>query len=347
MTSKQTIIIKDKKYDSHSNYLQLVENANGIEKDLFSFLQDWYSSSDSIDIRSSGSTARSRIIRLSKKAMVSSAEATCQFFGIGSNEVLHLCVPVQYIAGKMMLVRALVSGASLIFEEPSAAPLLDCSQQISFSAMTPMQVTGVLNNHPERFQHLAQLIIGGAPVLQALKVRLQLINTSCYATFGMTETATHVALNRLNGDSNSDVYSAVGDVLFKVDDRGCLIVQSKKREINNLSTNEIVELQDKSSFRWLGRADYVINTGGLKVYPEAIEEKLSSEFSSNYFIASLPDSQFGEKVILLVEGEPQNISFDSLDKYEQPKQVYFIKNFVYTETGKIQRIKTLAQLINA
>lgn len=347
MTSKQTIIIKDKKYDSHSNYLQLVENANGIEKDLFSFLQDWYSSSDSIGIRSSGSTARSRIIRLSKKAMVSSAEATCQFFGIGSNEVLHLCVPVQYIAGKMMLVRALVSGASLIFEEPSAAPLLEYRKQISFSAMTPMQVTGVLNNHPERFQNLAQLIIGGAPVLQALKVRLQLINTSCYATFGMTETATHVALNRLNGPRSSDIYEAVGDVSFNADDRGCLIIESKNREINNLFTNDIVDLKDRSSFRWLGRADYVINTGGLKVYPEVIEEKLSREISGNYFIASLPDNKLGEKVILLVEGEKRDICFDCLDKYEQPKQVYFIKKFVYTASGKIQRLKTLNELIDA
>lgn len=347
MTSNQTILIDDKSYHADTNYLHLIKNTSGFEKDIFSFLQDWYSISDVICVSSSGSTEQKKSIFLSKKAMVASAGSTCLYFGIDASDTLHLCLPIKYIAGKMMLVRALVSGARLIIEEPSSSPLKENQERITFSAMTPMQISGLLDAGPDRILNVAQLIIGGAQVLPVLQERLQSINTACYGTFGMTETATHVALKRLNGELSDDIFQALGDVFFKVDDRNCLVIESEKRDIDDLITNDIVTLLDNRSFRWLGRFDNVINTGGVKVFPESVELKLSNQFTENYFIASLSDSQYGEIVILLVEGGQRKIDFDCLDKYEQPKRVFFVKEFSYTESGKIQRTKTLNKIIDA
>jgi O-succinylbenzoic acid--CoA ligase len=256
-------------------------------------------------------------------------------------------LPVSFIAGKMMLVRGLVSGANVVVEEPVVSPMLAHPGLISFSAMTPAQVHKVLSDDQGRLNNVKNLIIGGAPVGMDLEDQLQHIETNCYSTFGMTETATHVALMRLNGTNKSDVFRAVGDVTFGMDDRMCLMINSESLDLVNLITNDIVQIVDSSSFRWMGRQDHVINTGGIKVFPEQIEKKMGPILNGNFFFAAMSDDQFGEIVILLVEGKERRLDLAVLSKFEQPNRVYFVERFSFTGSGKIDRKKVLKELLDA
>jgi len=279
--------------------------------------------------------------------MRNSAQATCKYFSLDSESTIHICLPVSFIAGKMMLVRGIISGANVVVEEPVVSPMLVHPSTISLSAMTPAQAHKVLSDDRERLIDVKNLIIGGAPVGMDLEDQLQHVETSCYSTFGMTETATHVALMRLNGTNKSDVFRAVGDVTFGVDDSMCLVINSESLGLANLITNDIVEIVDSSSFRWMGRQDHVINTGGIKVFPEQIEKKMGHTLNGNFFFAAMPDDQFGEIVILLVEGKERRIDLTVLSKFEQPKRVYFVERFSLTGSGKIDRKKVLKELLDA
>lgn len=347
MTDKQPIIIDSFRYDESNNYPMLIEGASGVLKQIFEFLHEWYDDSGEIEVHTSGSTGVPKTIRLTKAMMIASAKATCKHFSITGRSTLHLCLPVDFIAGKMMLVRAMVSGARLLIEEPGSSPLQGNREKITFAAMTPMQVVGVFASDPARFDLVDQLIIGGGPVSTAISSMLQTLTTRCYSTYGMTETATHVAVKVLNGPSKSDLFCAVGQTGFTIDERSCLVITASHLGITNMVTNDVVELADNQAFRWLGRFDNVVNTGGIKVFPERIEEKLARNIDGNYFIASQPDDVLGQKVILLVEGSSREINFSSLEKYEEPKQIYFVNQFNYTPTGKIQRELTLRKTLDA
>ncbi|MFT7612119.1 MAG: O-succinylbenzoic acid--CoA ligase [Parvicellaceae bacterium] len=345
--TKQPIIIDSFKYDESNDYTLLIKNSVGILNEVFVFLKSWYSTDEKIHQKTSGSTGDPKIIELSREMMIASARATCKHFNIVDKSTIHLCLPVDYIAGKMMLIRAMVSGARLIVEEPAGSPLKGNRDKINFCAMTPMQVHGILKEDPTRFDLVKQLIIGGGTVSNVLNRMLQNLNTLCYSTYGMTETATHVAVKNLNGPRRSDLFCAIGKTGFSIDERSCLVLTSFHLDIYDLVTNDVVELADNQAFRWLGRHDNVINTGGIKVFPEFVESKLNGQINSNYFICSIPNEELGEMVVLIVEGAEQSFTFNSLNKFEEPKQVYFTSKFKYTKTGKIQRELTLRMIIDA
>ena len=347
MNHKRPIIIDSFRYDDTNDYSSLVDSASGLLREVFDFLWDWYSNDEYILVSTSGSTGEPKEIELSKEMMIESAKATCEHFGLTTRSTLHLCLPVKYIAGKMMLVRAMVSGAKLILEEPSATPFKTLNQRVDFAALTPMQVDGVLNSHHEKINYINQLIIGGGAVGLALSKKLQGLKTRCYSTYGMTETATHVAVKVLNGPVKSDLFCAVGRTGFTIDERSCLVVTSRHLGIKNLVTNDVVELADNQAFRWLGRFDNVINTGGVKVFPERIEAKLANSMDRPYFVIGVQHQSLGEEVVLIVEGNCDPPNFEHLDKYERPKRTISVDSFVYTPTNKIQRNLTLQKALNA
>lgn len=324
------------------------------KEDITCFIKNWLNTFDYIDVKTSGSTGTPKTIPLKKNAFVESALQTIKFFKLQEGDSVLLCLPVKFIAGKMMLMRAWIAGLNLISINPSLNPFTHISKQIilNFAAMTPMQVSSVLDGDDgkKKINRIKNLIIGGAPVNNNLEKKLQTLTTACYATYGMTETLSHVALKKLNGADKSNSYKALPGITFNIDNRNCLVINAPKLSDNLIVTNDVVELLWTNEFLWKGRYDNVINSGGIKIFPEELEKKLENILNRNYFFGSIPDEQIGERVILVIEGEKFDPATEKMftdflvtnfEKYQQPKKIFFTDNFVYTKTGKINRKKTI------
>lgn len=331
--------------------LHQIENAKSTNA-FWNFIKSWLNDNDYIEVKTSGSTGTPKIIRLDKKRMVASAKATGDFFSLKPNDKALLCLPCDYIAGKMMVVRAMVLGLNLYSVEPTSNPLESVENEgFQFGAMIPLQVLNSLENNPESFNQIEKVIIGGGVVDNSLLQKLQTVNNQCFATYGMTETITHVAIKTLNGANKTNLYQALKNVEFSQDNRDCLIINAPYLSEDQIITNDIVKLLSKSSFEWLGRFDNVINTGGIKVNPENIESKIAHLIDTDFFIAAETDAQLGSRVILIIENEGfANINSlkkqlqTVLTKFEMPKKIYVLPMFERTETGKVQRKKTALML---
>ncbi|KAB1159776.1 AMP-binding protein [Tenacibaculum aiptasiae] len=327
---------------SFSDKDELLDFSKEISDSIFSFFNDWFSTNDFVVVNTSGSTGTPKPIKLKKEFMKNSAVATGTFFTLREGTTALLCLSTDYIAGKMMLVRALTLGWEIDIVAPVSNPLEGLKKKYDFSAMVPMQLRNSLNE----LYKIDKLIVGGGVVSNDLIEEIQEKETKIYATYGMTETITHVAIKKLNHVALSDynTYEALPNVNFSKDSRNCLVIEAPKVTVEKLITNDVVSLISDKEFDWLGRFDNVINSGGIKLHPEKIEEKLSKIISERFFVIGVPDTVLGEKLILIVEGKKKNIllnSLQDLSKYEVPKEVYFLDKFIETETKKIQRKKTL------
>jgi len=320
----------------------LVKEGDPYEKIVGDFLMDWLDGNDYVYVKTSGSTGEQKVIQLKKQAMANSAIATGDFFKLGPGDSALHCLPAQYIAGKMMFIRALILGLELDLIEPSAHPIFDPYKAYDFCAMIPLQ----LQNSIANINNIKTIIVGGAKVSDQLINNLQQCSAHVYETFGMTETITHVATKLLNVNREK-YYNALPHISISKDDRDCLVIVATNISEDKIVTNDIVKLHSDTSFEWLGRIDNVINSGGVKLYPEIIEEKLKNKIERRFFITSHPDIKLGEKLILVVEGEDATIdshSFDGLDTYEIPKQIFTVHKFEETPTGKIKRVETLKMI---
>jgi O-succinylbenzoic acid--CoA ligase len=316
------------------------------EQELGRFLLDWLDNKDYLIVQTSGSTGKPKKLKIKKEAMVNSALATGDFFNLQpGDKVLH-CLPSNFIAGKMMMVRAIILGLELDMVEPKVLPLIDYEKDYDFCAFTPMQ----LKNFAKYLKNIKTAIVGGGRVSDAIIASIKDKNPHVYETYGMTETVSHIAVKRLNNftDSNSDKYfKTLPDIKVSVDDRSCLVIDAPHLTKEKVITNDIVEVHSDTSFEWLGRYDNVINSGGIKLFPEQIEKKLQNKLKVQFFISSIQDDTLGEKVILIVESKENNFDtsiFEDLDKYEKPKKVFTIAKFIETSSGKINRKKTLQSI---
>ena len=308
------------------------------------FLKEWINDKDYIIVKTSGSTGTPKDIRLLKAHMKNSALATGAYFNLKENSTALLCLSANYIAGKMMLVRALSLGWNIFLKPPSSSPL-DDDNTYDFAAMVPMQVGNSLN----KLHNIRQLIIGGAPVSENLQRQLYKLPTQCYVTYGMTETCTHIAIKSLDINAD-DEYNIMPNVNVSQDERSCLVISAPNVSCELIVTNDIVKLISKTKFQWLGRYDSIINSGGVKLFPEQIEKKLSSLITSRFFVAGIPDAVLGEQLILVIENakeykvDKKELSTVLL-KYEQPKKIVFLSKFKETPTGKVHRSKTLKSIL--
>lgn len=309
------------------------------------FLVEWLQETTSIQLTTSGSTGTPKPIYLNKKHMVASAEATAHYFNLQAGTTALLCMPAKFVAGKMMLVRAMQMGWKIEYIKPSQNPLT-ANKTYDFVAMTPYQV-----HHSLQDLHKAKtVLIGGGAVDADLHRQLQQIKTDAFASYGMTETCSHVALRPINGQKTTSTYQATQNVKFSIDSRDCLVIDAPNVHDGVLTTNDIVDLKSDTSFVWKGRYDSVINSGGVKIHPEMLERKLATHITTPFFIGSIPDTILENKVVLLIESkEPiaQEIlqkAFAKLNKYEQPKQVFYLSSFQWTDTGKIKRKASLELL---
>ena len=340
----KNVHLKFKLNNHHYSFEDLMEVAYSFVKEgepyqqeLGGFLLDWLDKEDYVVAKTSGSTGKPKKLKIKKQAMVNSAIMTGDFFKVEPGDKMLYCLPSNFIAGKMMIVRALILGLELDMVEPSSNPIIDYRKHYDFCAMTPMQLSNFLNH----VDHFKTIIIGGSRVPKTLINAVKDITCHVYETYGMTETVTHIAIKKLNNfesESHSNNYfKTLPGVKISQDDRDCLVIEAPKLYEGKIVTNDIVKIHSENTFEWLGRFDNVVNSGGIKLYPEEIE----------FFIASEDDETLGDKLILIVEGEENSINksvFEGLDKYEIPKVIYYVPKFSETLSGKIHRKNTLKLL---
>ena len=326
------------------------------EKKVLQFLQDWFSDSETVSVQTSGSTGIPKVFEIEKKRMLNSAKMTCDFLGLKEGDTALFCLPVQYISGKMMLVRAIERKLKVIISVPSSTP--EISENVEFCAMTPLQV----QNSLDKIHFIKNLIIGGAAVSEKLKneisTTLQFSNspTRIYETYGMSETLSHIALKQIS-PIQEDYFTIFNDVEISVDERNCLKIFAPKLNPEILQTNDIVELMhfdsaqgDKKQFKFLGRFDNVINSGGVKIFAEELENLVKKHIDKDLVFLGKPDETLGEKLVLVVEGEKDenlkseilNLKFEN--KFHIPKEVLFLEKFPRAENGKVLR-KEILKLI--
>lgn len=329
----------------------LIKEGESFEKVTGNFLIDWLNDDDHLYVNTSGSTGHPKTIKLKKQAMVNSAIATGDFFGLEPGDRALHCLPSYYIAGKMMFVRALVLGLELDFTEPSSQPIFDYEKHYDFCAMVPLQLKHTINY----IQNIKTIIVGGSMVTKPLAERIKNAPSRYFETYGMTETVTHVAVKQLQSKvgKGEKYFNALPNVKFEQDERKCLIIHAPKLVKEPLVTNDIVDLKSETSFQLKGRYDNVINSGGIKLFPEQIEQKLHPIIQQRYIIASEDDAELGQKLILIIENPSDTIEVISkavqdlkgLDKFEVPKKIYTLEKFPETSTGKIQRKKTVSLVL--
>jgi len=300
------------------------------QKSILDFLDEWNSKDDFVIAHTSGSTGKPKEIRLTKSAMRLSAQLTGEFFDLKTGNTALLCMPVNFIAGKMMMIRAIELGLKLYCTEPKAKINLTEYPKLDFVPMTPMQVEKSFDS----IHKIKKLLIGGAPLSDELRNKLLQTKTDAYESYGMTETITHIGLKKISEKS----FQCLNQVEIRKDERNCLVIKTPYFD-DEIVTNDLVEIIDRNHFKWLGRFDHVINSGGIKLIPEQIEEKLKPYIRQEFIISSLPDKTLGEKLILIIEDEKSDFSIpkDVLDKFENPREIYFIKEFPRTESGKVKR----------
>ncbi|MGS2739511.1 AMP-binding protein [Sinomicrobium sp. M5D2P17] len=327
-----------------------IKEGEPYQKVIGDFLLDWLDKRETIAVYTSGSTGKPKKIELSKQHMVNSAIATGDFFEITVGDTALLCLPADYIAGKMMLVRAMILGLEIDVVKPLSNPLERINKDYDFVAMTPMQVKDSLSG----LDHVKTLIVGGAPMSGELKTALSDTTCKVYETYGMTETVTHIAAGKVNylKPGEKPCFTLLPGINISLDDRGCLVINAP--EISNLTitTNDLVELVSEKEFRWLGRYDNLVNSGGIKLVPELIEKKIRKIIPGRFYVTGIPDDKLGEKLVLFAE-EKTNPGLTAeeiqtkigglalLDKYETPKEVHLIKNFKETKNGKVLRHREL------
>lgn len=317
-----------------------IKEGEDFEKPVGDFLLDWFDDKSYLEINTSGSTGVPKLIRVDKQAMVRSSLATGDFFDLKPGDrVLH-CLPAKYVAGKMMFIRGFILGLEIDFVAPSSHPLDAIDHDYEFTALVPMQAQYSI----DKLHRVKKIIIGGAKITKPLEDKLKKIKSEIYETYGMTETITHIAAKKIG----EDAFTVFPNVILSQDDNNCLLIKALSISDTIIETNDIVEMVSENKFIWLGRYDNVVNSGGIKLIPEQIEEKLATRIPRRYFVIGQPDQVLGEKLVLIVEGEPFTIEdavFDVLDKYEKPKQIHFVKHFEETPTGKIIRKETLSKFL--
>jgi o-succinylbenzoate---CoA ligase len=328
------------------------------ETETFSFIKKWLTGETEFNLTTSGSTGAPKEIILTRTQLQQSAFRTINALGLTNQHTALVCLDTKYIAGKMMLVRALEANMNIVAAEPSSNPFKNIPENssIDFTALVPLQVEEILNDRAtaKRLNTIQNIIIGGAALSNHLKSQISKLQSTVYATYGMTETVSHIALQKLTSADATEYFTTLNTVSITRDERDCLVI-TLPEFAEPIVTNDLVQIINSRTFQWLGRYDTIINSGGVKLSPEGIEQKLALAFkdalhSPSFFIAGVPDERLGQKLILVVEGTAHQefkllaIAKQYLTGYEVPKQIQFIPAFIRTETGKINRVKTVQLL---
>ena len=323
------------------------------EKELYTFLKEWNAISDTIPAQTSGSTGEPTSIELPKAVMKKSACRTIEYFGLQKGNRILLSLPCRFIAGKMMVIRAIVGQMDLVTIDPSSEFEVLENEAFHFGAMVPNQVFKLLASDSGKYklQNIHNLLIGGSAISAALESQISQLKSRVVSTYGMTETASHIAIRELSGDKRSDIYNCLKGISVTLGENNCLQIHVPERN-EPLQTNDVAEVLSSTSFNILGRADDVIISGGIKYFPQTIEKKLEPLLSERFVVSSQPDKKLGEKLVLVIEGKPTDIeqieqkASQLLSPFERPRSVYFLESFPQTINGKLKR-NSIKQLIQS
>lgn len=319
------------------------------KEEIEAFLSILKDASMNIRCRTSGSTGTPKEIELQKTALAVSAQNSIDFFQLKPKQSAILCMSVEFIAGKMMLVRSMIAGLHLKIL-PVTSNLSECIEPSQFIALFPKQLQGLVgsNRGLDALKKTKNILIGGAMLSPELEGILNVNQLTIYQSYGMTETATHVALKK-SGYRGEDYYKAINGVSFdKI--KGCLVISYPKIQEKPITTNDLVELIDPLTFKWIGRVDFVINTGGFKVSPEQLETKLARLLNCACMVTGITDLEFGEKIgLILKRSIPKEAVYKKFFKkklhpFEIPKSYVCIDEFSQTSNGKLDRVKTASKI---
>ncbi|MDA7744765.1 AMP-binding protein [bacterium] len=327
-------------------------------EEILEFVVDWSNRKEWVEARTSGSTGRPKNIKIKKEQILASAERTLNSLNLKSGDSALLCLPNRFIGGKMMIARTIIGDLDLYITDNTAKPELPSGIDMSFAAVVPYQMSSISKDEEAtaQWQKVEKIIIGGGHVDNNLEAKLREWPNEIYESFGMTETISHVALRRISGTKEREPFKILETIDVELDDRGCLVIHSEALPTNPTITNDIVTLVDERSFHWMGRADNLINSGGVKIIPEVLEKIIKPLFNTRFFIAGLKDEDLGERVVLVLESQPlmegdeaevMNDMRNDLSKYEVPKEVCYVDEFVETENGKINRKKTVKLIVQS
>lgn len=331
-------------YNLFSNNLSLSNSS--LNTDVLLFINQWANNKTYIEVKTSGSTGKPKTIKIQKQYMLESAKMTCTYFGLNKKTNALLCMSAKHIGGIMMIVRALYAKMNLLVVEPSSNPLENISNHIDFTAMVPYQVSASIEHNLSKLKQIKQLIIGGGTINYLLEQNIVKHQINAFHTFGMTETISHIALKNVLKENTFHCLSGI-KIMQNNEDK-TLIINAPNIGQQHLQTNDIVDLIDHKTFIWKGRKDFAIESGGIKIHPEIVEQKLAPYIPQNYFISSIADNKLNNKVILIIEGKEKKLPttlFNVVEKYEKPKEIYFVETFIKTPSGKTDRINTLKQII--
>lgn len=323
---------------------------DSFKESVFRFIREWDSYSLEIELKTSGTTGVPKSFKFNKSQLEASAKMTGRFFDFKQGESLLLNLSPDYVAGKLMIVRAIVHNMNLIVAPLKSDPFAELNElpfKIKLAAFVPMQIHEICSNENSLriFNQLENVLIGGGALNKNLEDKIALQNPKCYATFGMTETLTHFALRPVDGQT--DFYTCLPGVQISVDNTGCICIEKNEIVSQKIVTHDVVELLDKNSFRWLGRSDNLINSGGIKIQPELIENKIAHLIPVPFYVTSKKDERLGEKVVLILESEvsPENEKDlllqlkNELPSYHAISEIICLNKIERTDNGKIIRRK--------
>jgi len=330
--------------------IQIENSANAQwRKSILDFLLHWLDKKDHIIVKTSGSTGTPKSIKIKKQQMLNSALKTGRFLDLKKNDSALLCLSADFIAGKMMIVRAMVLGLDLKIIEPSGNPMKNIDEYFDFAAMVPMQVYKVFEDKEgiKKLNRIKNLIIGGGPVPEALKQKFKSLTNQSFSTYGMTETISHIAMEKLNGTEADGFLHLMPGIKIETDSQKKLIIHASDICDEIVNTNDLAEIREDGSFRILGRFDNMIISGGINIIPEIIENKIEKLIDNRFIISSVPDDKLGEQSVLVIEDiqwPPAKIAtimhklIAALDAFEQPRLFEFMPKFPETPNQKIDRL---------
>jgi len=318
------------------------------------FCKEWLSGKEKFIVNTSGSTGTPKPIEISRTQMLESVRLTQVAFGLKGGEKALVCLHTDYIAGKMMLIRGLELGWQMLLQEPSSNPLEKITEPFDFVAFVPLQLQTILEKIPEKIQLLNQfktIILGGAGISASLESLIQNLQVPVYHTYAMTETITHIATRLLNTEQKQPYFKVIEGVKIRLDERDCLCITSPTTNFEEITTNDIAEIIDNQYFKIIGRIDNIINSGGIKIQLENIENQLEKvweklKIHQRFFCTGISDETFGQVLVLCIEGNILDKNTEYLiikelsvfvNKYHLPKKIVYKEHFLETETGKIKR----------
>ena len=319
---------------------QLLQSEKQWKVKIAAFVLEWFNESNDIAAHSSGTTGEAKNFKISKNKMKASALLSAKTFGLQKGDSSFLCLSPDYIAGKMMIVRSIVCKLNMLSCEPCANPVSTLHEKIDFAAFVPNQLFSILNSPDgSKLKSIKTIIVGGGEINDTLQELIEKSEACVYHTFGMTETVSHVAIKQIS-PIYDQYFTALEGIHFEKDEHQRLIIIAPSLQSEAIQTNDCVQLLNDKKFVWLGRYDNIINSGGIKINPEIIENKIRKHISRNFIIGSVKDDILNNKIALFIEGNEQ-IDLEkinsALEKYEQIKDVRYNTSFQYTDSGKIKR----------